>query len=267
MMSKVIKKSPFTISLFLLILVYVLLQFQGTYNRPEIPDFCQGDKRYGNLPYKGEPYCGPTAVSNILVYLDKRDFLNLLPAENPDGFAQFNLIRLLGTEKYMNTMLKTGTEPIDLMYGLEKFVNEQGYKIKIKWRGSHYGGNYSIGEIPDIEWLHKELKENNFAILHIGWYTHNPQKDFYRRIGGHYVTVVGSKGDGLIIHDPAVRSGTIPKDEYCTFKKLKSGILSSWQSYKERPAIGYSKLEGIKVRKDADAAIVDGVVVFKLRKN
>ena len=121
------------------------------------PDFCQCDKRYGSLPKEGKPYCGPTALSNVLVYLDRQGFLNLLLQEDPTAQNQFNLIKLLGSKKYLNTSPKAGTEPIDLMRVLEKYVKEKGYETSIKWKGWTKGGSYTTGAIPDSIWLRDEL--------------------------------------------------------------------------------------------------------------
>lgn len=80
----------------------------------------------------------------------------------------------------------------------------------------------------------------------------------------HHVTVVGIKGEKIIIHDSAIRSGLKLKNEHCYFKKINSGTLSGWQNYKERSASEYSILEGIKVKEGADFGIVDGAAVFKI---
>ena len=231
-----------------------------------MPDFCQGDKRYGKLPDDGSSYCGPVALSNILIYLDRTNCPDLIPGEKLSKRDQFTLIKLLGSKKYIQTSPKTGTEPLALMRGLIKYASNKGYKISIKWKGWHDGRNYSTGEIPDQNWIAGEIKDFSNAILHIGWYKYDVKKDFYKRIGGHYVSVVRIKDDKIIIHDPSIRSGIGPKDEYCRFVPIKSGTLSKWHKYKARPAKGYSKIEGLKIKEGADVAIVDGAIVFSLRK-
>ena len=228
-----------------------------------IPDFCQGNSRYGILPNGGKPYCGPTAISNILVYLDKNGFPNLIEKENPTSQDQFNLIKLLGA-RYTKTSLESGTEPINLMKGLEKYVKEKGYDISIQWKGWTNGGKYSIGRIPEQEWINKVIGKFSYAILQVGWYKYDPKNEFYERIGGHYVTGVDIKNNGIIIHDPSLRSGIESKDELCKFSQIKSGKLSGWEKYKERNATGYLKLEGIKVKECADIGIVDGAFIFKI---
>lgn len=237
-------------------------------NSAKIPDFCQGDKRYGILPEQGKPYCGPTAVSNLLIYLDKNGFVKILETDRPDNQDQFKLIQLLGSAKYMNTKINSGTEPLDLMKGLEKYIREKEYDISIKWKGWTNGSRYFIGKIPDKDWIINETVQRSNLVLHLGWYKFDPDKNFYKRIGGHFVTVAGIKGtDGwqkLIIHDPAIRSGIKPKNEFCDLVPLDSGTLSEWDKYSPRSAKGYLKLEGIKIKEDADLAIIDGALAFKL---
>ena len=235
----------------------------------KLPDFCQENPNYV-LPGRGKPYCGPTAASNILIYLDKTTSPNILDSNSSSDKDQFELIKLLGSEKYMNTMLDGGTEPVDLMRGLETYVKERGYEIKILWKGWQDGDKYFINSIPGIKWIQENIKDSSNVILQIGWYKYDKEKDYYKRIGGHYVTVAGINNCdekeicSLIIHDSSVRSGIKPKDEICSLDYIGSGTLSKWEEYKERSAIGYHKLNGIKVREGSDFGIVDGVVVFKV---
>jgi len=166
----------------------------------------------------------------------------------------------------MDTKFNKGTEPFELIKGLEKYVIEHGYKISIKWNGWHDGGNYSSGEIPTVQWMKDQIKSNHNIIFHLGWYKYDPLKNVYKRTGGHYVTVVAVKDDLIVIHDPAIRSGVNPKDENCRLVLLKSGAISEWKNYSERSAKGYLKLDGIKLREGSGCAIVDGVIAFKIYK-
>ena len=249
-------------------LVFSCTKFEKVKNE-SFPDFCQCDRSYGTLPREGKPYCGPTALSNVLVYLDRNGFSNLLTEENPSSQDQFNLIKLLGSKKYADTSLTEGTEPANLMRGLEKYVKEMGYDISIKWKGWTDGEIYTVGRVPDPIWLKDELAQFSYAILQVGWYKYDPKQNFYKRIGGHYVSIVDFVNDkkGLprfIIHDPSIRSGIKEKDEYCKLIPLAKGMLSEWHKYKARSGEGYSIIDGIKVKEEADVGVVDGAFVFKL---
>lgn len=258
MTSKTNKRLTFLLGIILSFFIGLcfLSFFTTSIRKNSIPDFCQA--KVGNV------YCGPTSVSNILIYLDKNNFQNLLPIKNPSSKDELSLIKLLGSDNYMKTSLETGTEPFDLMKGLEKYVTEHSYNISLSWKGWSEGGDYSMGPAPDPTWIKCALDNGSNSVLQIGWYKFDKKKNFYKRIGGHYVTVVGFKGDKVIIHDPSVRSGDIPKDELCTFLPIKDGTLSSWQSYKKRDAKGFYKIDGLKLKEGANCAIVDGAVVFKI---
>lgn len=232
-----------------------------------MPDFCQANDNYGELPSMGRAYCAPVAASNVLFFLSRSGFQNLIAEDTPEG--QYKLIKLLGSKDYMKTSDKTGTEPIDLMKGLEKYVVETGYDVLVLWRGWHKGGNYTTGDIATPDWVSKKLEESFKAILHIGWYKHDAEKDLYERKSGHFVSVYGIKllEDGnyeIKFHDPSIRSGIEPKEENCITAVIDSGKLSKWDKYPERDAIGHYKVSGIKLKEGTDTAIIDGTILFKV---
>jgi hypothetical protein len=238
-------KSNIIVFLLLFVLLAGCSKIKNSY-----PDFCQEDSRFGALPGNGKAYCGPAAISNILIYKN-------IGSEKD----QFQLIKLLGSKEYMNTT-RYGTEPINLIQGLKKYLREKGHDVNINWQGWQFGGHYTTSQIPDLNLL----KNPNGSILQIGWYKYNSEKDFYERISGHYLTVINYKNDNaVIVHDPSIRSGIESKDEYCKFTKINSGTLSNWHEYNIREANGYYKIEGIKFKEGADTAIVDGIFSFLIK--
>lgn len=275
--SKITKRKIFFLSfIFVLSLfLYVLLLTPSSKNtltkKKEMPDFCQSDKRFGEIPGNGKTYCGPTAVSNILMYLDKNGFNNLVENTSDIYKDQVNLIKLLGSQNYMKTDIKNGTEPYELMKGLEKYIQDKRYDIKINYRGWMHGGEFIIDRHPSPQWIVNEIKNSSNAILHIGWYKYDKEKDYYKRVSGHFVTIKNFTGKDtdqdlkIYIHDPALRSGINSSSEECKLVLINSGKLSSWENYHERPAKGYYKLDGIKIKENADFGIIDGIISFKIQ--
>ncbi|MDI6798110.1 MAG: hypothetical protein QMD09_14275 [Desulfatibacillaceae bacterium] len=179
------------------------------------PDLYQGD-RQARLPGGGRGYCAPVAVSNSLFWLVQNGFANLLPSINGRPMTQAQLAGLLGMGKYMNTSLKNGTSPAELMHGVELFLTEQGAEIEMLayqgWRA--HQEEFSTGRsIPDLNWIKEGLLGNSGVWLNLGWYKFDPVAKTYTRVGGHWVTLVGyGIGENglpdpavLIVHDPAVR--------------------------------------------------------------
>ena len=66
------------------------------------------------LPNGGRAHCGPVSVSNSLMWLAENGFDKLVTSLPDRRKAQFELARTLGSKKYMNTNLKTGTGPLKL---------------------------------------------------------------------------------------------------------------------------------------------------------
>ena len=175
-----------------------------------MPNLCQVDKRSGFLCKSPNPYCGPVAVSNALVYLARNGFPMII---SPMGklsllTAQYKLVELL--VKYINTTKSDGTYPLDLINGLEKYIRERGYRISISFKGFSENPEederyYDASKIPSLQWIMKGAIGDSNVILNIGYYKYKKSRELkYERNGGHYATVAGFKStkDELIIHDP-----------------------------------------------------------------
>ena len=220
----------------------------------EIPDFTQTDVR-GNNTGNGQQYCGPVAVSNSLMWLSD---------ERTD---QLELIKKLASKRYMNTSLKNGTGTTGVLKGVDKIAKEWfgGYS-KLEYQGwRKHPKKFSTGlKVPEIEWLVKGISKDAAAWLNVGWYKFNEAKNEYRRIGGHWVSLVGFDENTLIIHDPAPRAGNSFANEYVEIYQIIDGTLVGKKIGLPTSAKGYYILgEGMYVKYNADVAILDGVVVFK----
>ncbi|MGB0578396.1 MAG: hypothetical protein ACPGVU_01720 [Limisphaerales bacterium] len=229
----------------------------------EMPDFCQGDTRHGKLPRSGASYCAPVALSNTLMWLDENGFPKLVKDNANPGRKQFELARLLGTDDYVDTDPVTGTPPKNVAYGIERYVKACGYKVKVEtmnWRSRVR----RVGRVMDRDWVSKTVQNGGQVLLNIGWCL--DKSDHYYRAAGHFVTIADVKGTTakpiFLIHDPAKRDGLEKRTIECRFVplpadkqlRLKSGIATSTK--------GFYELQGVRVKKDHDLAIIDGATAF-----
>ena len=238
------------------------------------PDMTQTDPDAG-LPNGGRSYCGPVAVSNSLMWFADNGFGNLAPSLRSRRKAQHEVARMLGSEKYMNTDLKTGTGVGGVLEGLARYVEDKGYEYRyLKFQGwRKHPGRFGLGvDVPRLSWIKSGIKGNSAVWLNVGWYKYNSSSDEYARTGGHWVTLVGygvdEKGKQdpaiLIIHDPAPRCGKNPH-EYVRMEVIDAGRLTGKRSGLPRRARGfYAMAGGMHVKKTADLGILDGVVVLKM---
>jgi hypothetical protein len=242
-------------------LVFTLLAFSFSslgwsadhYN--DIPDFTQSDVK-GSAAGNGQQYCAPVAVSNSLVWL------------NSNKGDQLQLIHQLASGPYMNTSLKNGTGVSGVTRGVARISQELfgGYRF-LEYEGwRKHPGQYSTGKKrPSKERLLSAISPKSAAWLNIGWYKRNKANNEYRRIGGHWITLVGVKNGKLVLHDPAPRAGKSFANEFVSYSVLKRGTLVGKKSGLPFPAKGLISLgHGMHKKKGADLAIIDGVVYLGL---
>ena len=230
------------------------------------PDLTQTDPD-GKLPNGGRSHCGPVAVSNSLAWLAENGFGNLAPGLDDRKEAQFEVARLLGTKKYMNTNLQTGTGVGGVVEGLARYIEDRGYEYRfLKYEGwrkhpHRFGSGVAV---PELSWMREGLKGNSAVWLNVGWYRYSASTEEYTRIGGHWVTLAGygldrkGKEDSsiLIIHDPATRAGGNPAHEYVRVKPISSGMLTGKNYGLPCAAKGYYVMGGgMHVKKTADFGI------------
>jgi hypothetical protein len=241
----------------------------------EIPDMTQTEPLL-HLPGGGKQFCAPVAVSNSLMLLARQGYTKLVP-ETPDSKkAQALVAGLLGSKRYMNTNLKNGTGPSSVLAGVARFIRDCGYDFQYLgyqgWRG--HQDRYRTGvETPRLEWIKEGLNGKSAVWLNVGWYKHDPVKDVYKRVGGHWVTLVGYGADHmgrevpdmLIIHNPASEGGGIISHEYARAVHIEKGRLQVAPKGQSLDAAGFLKLEGgMPVRDNADCAILDGAIVLRM---
>ncbi|MFK8028815.1 MAG: hypothetical protein AB8G18_01130 [Gammaproteobacteria bacterium] len=241
------------------VFVFSLVLFQaGASEMPfihDIPDFTQTHvigKSRGN----GQQYCAPTAVSNSLVWMSGGEI------------SQLALIKKLASKRYMNTSLKNGTGTTGVLRGVERISEELFGRYKeLTYEGWRvHPKSYSSGlKRPDIAKMKSYISAKSTAWINVGWYKYNKKNDEYQRIGGHWVTLVGAKGNQLILHDPAPRAGQTFSNEFVTFSEVKTGTLTGEKTGLPADARGYYSLgKGMHIKSRADVALIDGVVYFKI---
>jgi hypothetical protein len=229
----------------------------------QTPDYYQQNGAFGGFPAGGTQYCGPTSVSNGLVWLARSGFDRLLPDGESPREQQYRLIAGLGQKGYMGVG-KYGIGPVGVTKGLQRYLEEQGYtSAKVYYHGWRPVERSFMGEskVPDLEWLKESLVGNSMVWLNIGWYKYHRKTDTWERTGGHWVTMVGYGHDGrradpntLIIHDPATR---FSRTEYFKTKPIPSGSLDGKYYGLPRSAEGYLYVPSKK-------AIIDGAVVLEM---
>ncbi len=240
-----------------------------------IPDHTQTDPSHGGLPGGGKAFCGPVAISNVLMWLADNGFERLAPNSGDRKADQINMIRILGDREYMKTNLKSGTGTKGMVRGVTKYMKERGLSYKrLEYQGwrTHPRSAETGQKRPRPAWLQKGVRGLGGTFLNLGWYTYKAGTDTYYRIGGHWVTLVGYGHDGkkpndqyLIVHDPGTKDGKKFHNSYVRYKALSSGTLDGKKKGLPRPAAGYYALPGeLKIHRKADFAILDGALVLEM---
>ena len=219
----------------------------------QIPDFTQTDV-IGESSGNGWQYCGPAAVSNSIIWLAGKS-------------NQQQLVHKLASKQYMNTSLKNGTGTTGVLRGVDKISRELfgGYKSLTYEGWRKHPAAYSSGKRkPDINKIKSAISKSAAAWINVGWYKHDQQENTYRRIGGHWLTLVGSTADQLIFHDPSPRAGEGFANEYVSYSILTSGSLTGKKHGLPVSAKGYISLgRGMHIKRKADIALMDGVVYLE----
>jgi len=224
----------------------------------------------------GKNYCAPVSVSNSLIWLSQNGFPRLSPGRGSERQNQIEIIRKLASPDFMDTDEEEGTSVENVLYGVETYVTQAGYKPSLLayqgWRP--HPEEFSTGiSVPELSWIIAGIEGTNMAWLNIGFYTYDEDADEYERMSGHWVTLVGHGVDGsgkpnpnsLIIHDPSPRTDDDDCCQHLLTVRLTEGTLIGRKKGLPRSAAGFLDCSsGLAMKRGADCAIVDGVVVLKL---
>src|SRR3989339_141591 len=88
----------------------------------EFPNYYQRDTAYGGLLGGGSAECGPTSVSNGLMWLSDHGFPNLTPHTSDRKKDQFDVIWEIGADPYMHYR-----DPWGFTNGLRTYITDKGY--------------------------------------------------------------------------------------------------------------------------------------------
>ena len=248
----------------------------------ETPHFWQRDSR-GGFENGGRDYCCPVAVSNSLVYLARHGFPALL--SNGDGIQpQIDLINRLASSDYFGTDPQNGTPPGAVLTGVQKYVEAKGYGCeRLEYEGWRQVGRNNNGAIkagrPALDWIKEGIRSPNGAVwLNIGWYRQLDQ-GHWKRIGGHWVTLVGYGGTDanavvkpllLLIHNPATRDNMNPADNLSNdvihLEQIGEGTLDTGTKSTE-DAAGMYRVSGLglPLPSGVDAAFLDAAIVLVVK--
>lgn len=232
----------------------------------EIPDYYQRDREFGGFPRGGSVYCGPTTVSNSLIWFARNGYTGIIELTENVKKDQHELIRQLGSPQYINTG-KGGSSPDMILTGVQKFLNERNYNsAKLKFYGwrpvpQEFKAHSTI---PDLQLAKDALLKNDAVWLNIGWYDYNEKKKEYKRTGGHWVTFVGyghngkkNDSDVLIIHDPETHWHD---NDYIKIQKLTEGTLAGDMTNLPQNASGYHSFSvGFR-----QYGVIEGMIVLEM---
>jgi hypothetical protein len=232
---------------------------------PDMRDYCQTDGAYGGFRNGGTMFCGPTSVSNGVMWLDDHGYDNLVENTADRKEDQHDLIVALGYDMGVDPYGGVGVGGI--CNGLWDYVTERGYtpeRLQAQsWRSIPSQFDTGI-EIPTLEFVQEALRTGRAAAyVNVGWY--NKSGSTYRRSGGHWLTIVGYGHDGvaedpdfIILHDPSCGGdyNTI-EQEYTEARPLPAGTtLDGSYGGLPRSAEGYFQLPDYKSRAIVDAFVV-----------
>lgn len=229
------------------------------------PDYYQMDTDYGGFPNGGSVYCGPTTVSNSIVWLSDHGYPDLATPTSDRKKDQYDVISLFGSSEYMDCV--SGVGPDRTCTAVKKYINDFGYEYDSLlcqgWRTVESEFQTSV-EAPVLDWVKGGILRNNVVWLNIGWYTYNSSSDEYSRNGGHWMTVVGYGHDSqspdpncFVVHDPGTKTTF---NDYRVLEKITSGQLTGSNSGLPHSAIGYYKYSaGSNTYGILDAAVLLGM--------
>jgi len=270
--------------LWVLTFINTLVFIKTTYAQPvyytekiySIPDLTQTDKR-ADFPGGGTQYCCLVAIANSLMWMDSNGFPDLVQNSGDLFHDEVELVKLLGSKAYMDTSLEYGTGTTKLIRGIKKYLQERGYETKrLEYQGwrKHPPEMRSRFPVPRLSWIKQSILGKGAVWLNVGWYEYNRSRDEYTRIAGHWVTLVGYGKDEngrldptiLILHDPSPRAGKSFRNEYASVSRILRGkLVGEWVGL-PRSAAGYYKLgPGMHIKREANSAVIDGVIVLELK--
>lgn len=237
------------------------------------PDLTQKLNRFGHNVDDGY-YCAPVSASNGIIWLSQNGYPKLARGYQGAQNQQAHFAVLLGGRRYMNTRKANGGTSVNgFMRGLYRYVLDCGYKpTYFKYQGwRRHPKAFSTGKrIPELDWMKRGVIGNSIECLNVGFYNFDERSRLYKRVGGHWVTLVGygvnrkgGKDPGnLLIHDPAPRDGMTKKTDFVRIHKIRNCFMKPKRGKSFSAKGYYMVLSGLKIRKKR-IGIIDGAVVMR----
>ena len=259
------------------------------------PHFYQCDPD-GQFADDGRNYCLPVSVSDSLVFLASHGFPHLLPGGTTDATAaQIALIKTLASSECMRTDPASGTDAGPACVGIQRYVQSAGYVCRsIEYKGWRPMPNalaaYATATLPSLDWIKQATADPSAAAwVNIGWYVAGANPNEWKRVGGHWVAVVGYGTDGagqadpnvLLIDNPAISASITPAGhqladgtESPTRAEVAADVMTVSQATQGRLVGNYRGLprdaagmyrvsgQGVHMSKSYDAAFIDGAIVM-----
>jgi hypothetical protein len=233
------------------------------------PTFWQRDPD-ADFEDEGRMHCAPTSVSDGLIYLSRAFGLKDLVPGTEQKKDQIKLIQELA-EEFSTDPSIGGTNPDKVLTGLQSYVKSKGYELSrleiMTWRSvSESNKKFKTGTKPDMSWMRSAANsKDTVVVFNFGWY--HKTEDGYTRKGGHWVAVVGASGNGFTVHNPILPSEQQSEKKSVVLTLLDEDFIVAKDSG-EANMKGYYDGEGPGLpRRDAvEAAILDAVIVFSLKK-
>ena len=235
--------------------------------------FWQRDPK-ANFDNEGRNHCAPVSVANGLIYLARARGLKGL-VDGTDHESQVALITDLAAE--MDTDPREGTNPDKILTGLISYAQKRGYSFErlelASWRGvSARNKKFVVGTKPGLAWMTAAAKDPDVVqIFNFGWYVKAKDGKINRR-SGHWVYVVGAGPYSLRfdVHNPMLRPKRQRSETGITLKPVDKSFRVSRTGFADYGMLGYYKAEGEGLpfsKQSVAAAVLDGVIVFKLKKD
>lgn len=249
------------------------LAFVGGVKAQKTPCYWQRDTKF-NYPNEGRYHCAPVAVAEGLVYLaTARGYKGLVKSTGRMG--QVALVNELAGA--MKTNPDSGTKAEGILTGLGVYIGKKGYSLErlevATWAGlSQSNRKFLVGAKPKMGWLSAAANDPDTIVLgNVGWYK-KEAGGTYTRLGGHWFDVVGTGARPLQfdIRNPAWESKRQRTDAAINLKLVDENFTMTYSKGRKMALRGYYECDGpgLPVSKKAvSATVLDGVIVFKLKKN
>ena len=219
---------------------------------PDIPDLPQVGAVYASQG-DGQALCAPVSVANALAWLEG----------DTDDESVVALTKLLASKDYMGTSFNAGTPLTGVIRGIDLYLKERGLPYhRLNYTGWQWVRPANRAEAPlSISWIVEGLTHRSAVWLNLGWYD-SPFPGYYRRRGGHWVTLVGYKNGKLLVNDPGPWAGANINPQTLTGREIQPVLTKTayrWL-FPAMPLIALPELHTSKRRR----AYIDGALILEL---